>query len=77
MGFDKDELLVEISKLKGANGRFDMIQSDCGIVGIVDYAHTPDALENVLKTINEVMKTENGKRNPEGLTDRMGGKTEN
>ncbi|MBP5797332.1 MAG: UDP-N-acetylmuramoyl-L-alanyl-D-glutamate--2,6-diaminopimelate ligase [Bacteroidales bacterium] len=60
LGFDKDELLVEISKLKGANGRFDMIQSDCGIVGIVDYAHTPDALENVLKTINEVMKTENG-----------------
>ena len=65
LGFDKDELLVEISKLKGANGRFDMIQSDCGIVGIVDYAHTPDALENVLKTINEVMKTENGKRKTE------------
>ena len=54
LGFDKDELLVEISKLKGANGRFDMVQNDCGIVGIVDYAHTPDALENVLKTINEV-----------------------
>ena len=54
LGFDKDELLVEISKLKGANGRFDMVHSDCGIVGIVDYAHTPDALENVLKTINDV-----------------------
>ena len=54
LGFDKDELLVEISKLKGANGRFDMIHSECGIVGIVDYAHTPDALENVLKTINDV-----------------------
>ena len=54
LGFDKDELLVEISKLKGANGRFDMVHSECGIVGIVDYAHTPDALENVLKTINEV-----------------------
>lgn len=54
LGFDKDELLVEISKLKGANGRFDMVHSDSGIVGIVDYAHTPDALENVLKTINEV-----------------------
>ena len=54
LGFDKDELLVEISKLQGANGRFDMVHSECGIVGIVDYAHTPDALENVLKTINEV-----------------------
>ena len=54
LGFNKDELLVEISKLRGANGRFDMVHSDKGIVGIVDYAHTPDALENVLKTINEV-----------------------
>jgi UDP-N-acetylmuramoyl-L-alanyl-D-glutamate--2,6-diaminopimelate ligase len=54
LGFDKDELLVEISKLHGANGRFDMVHSEQGIVGIVDYAHTPDALENVLQTINEV-----------------------
>lgn len=54
LGFDQDELLVEISKLHGANGRFDMVHSDTGIVGIVDYAHTPDALENVLRTINEV-----------------------
>ena len=57
LGFNKDELLVEISKLHGANGRFDMVHSDSGIVGIVDYAHTPDALENVLKTINEVRKS--------------------
>ena len=54
LGFKKDELLVEISKLHGANGRFDMVHSEQGIVGIVDYAHTPDALENVLTTINEV-----------------------
>ena len=54
LGFDKDELLVEISKLRGANGRFDMVHSEQGIVGIVDYALTPDALENVLVTINEV-----------------------
>ena len=54
LGFNKDELLVEISKLHGANGRFDMVHSEQGIVGIVDYAHTPDALENVLQTINEV-----------------------
>ena len=56
LGFDKNELLVEISKLHGANGRFDMVRSENGIVGIVDYAHTPDALENVLQTINEVRK---------------------
>ena len=54
LGFNKEELLVEISKLRGANGRFDMVHSESGIVGIVDYAHTPDALENVLETINEV-----------------------
>ena len=54
LGFDKNELLVEISKMRGANGRFDMVHSEQGIVGIVDYAHTPDALENVLTTINEV-----------------------
>ncbi len=64
LGFDQDELLVEISKLQGANGRFDMVHSDCGVVGIVDYAHTPDALENVLKTINEVMKTATSNLSP-------------
>ncbi len=56
LGFDKSELLVEISKLHGANGRFDMVHSENGIVGIVDYAHTPDALENVLTTINDVRR---------------------
>ena len=56
LGFNKDELLVELSKLHGANGRFDMVHSESGIVGIVDYAHTPDALENVLETINEVRR---------------------
>ena len=59
LGFDPNELLVELSKMRGANGRFDMVHSECGIVGIVDYAHTPDALENVLKTINDVRKSGN------------------
>ncbi len=54
LDFNKEELLVDISKLHGANGRFDMVHSENHIVGIVDYAHTPDALENVLVTINEV-----------------------
>ena len=56
LGFDRDQLLVEISKLHGARGRFDMVYSEKGLIGIVDYAHTPDALENVLKTINEVRR---------------------
>ena len=44
----------EITKLHSAPGRFQMIQSESGVVGIVDYAHTPDALKNVLDTINEI-----------------------
>ncbi|MBM3425502.1 MAG: UDP-N-acetylmuramoyl-L-alanyl-D-glutamate--2,6-diaminopimelate ligase [Bacteroidetes bacterium] len=51
LGEDEDEVLRELSAIKGAKGRFDRI-SIGGITAIVDYAHTPDALENVLKTIN-------------------------
>ena len=64
LGFNQEELPVEISKMHGANGRFDLVPNDKGIVGIVDYAHTPDALENVLNTINGV-KAESGKRKTE------------
>ena len=71
LGFNKDELLVEISKLHGANGRFDMVHSDNGIVGIVDYAHTPDALQNVLETINEVMKTRTPNPQPPTLNSQL------
>jgi UDP-N-acetylmuramoyl-L-alanyl-D-glutamate--2,6-diaminopimelate ligase len=51
LGEDEDEVLLELSAIKGAKGRFDRI-SIGGITAIVDYAHTPDALDNVLKTIN-------------------------
>lgn len=51
LGEDEDEVLRELSAIKGAKGRFDRI-SFGGITAIVDYAHTPDALDNVLKTIN-------------------------
>ena len=54
LGMSDDDLLKEISKLQSAPGRFQMVHSDSGIVGIVDYAHTPDALKNVLDTINEI-----------------------
>lgn len=55
LGEDSNEVLVEMSGLKTAPGRFDQVVSiKDQKVGIVDYAHTPDALENVLKTINQI-----------------------
>jgi UDP-N-acetylmuramoyl-L-alanyl-D-glutamate--2,6-diaminopimelate ligase len=55
LGEDKDEVLMQMSGLKTAPGRFEQIVSlKDQKVGIVDYAHTPDALENVLKTINQI-----------------------
>ena len=54
LGMSDEDLLKEISKLQSAPGRFQMVHSDSGVVGIVDYAHTPDALKNVLDTINEI-----------------------
>ena len=55
LGEDSNEVLVEMSGLRTAPGRFEQIVSiKDQKVGIVDYAHTPDALENVLKTINQI-----------------------
>ncbi|MBS1590641.1 MAG: UDP-N-acetylmuramoyl-L-alanyl-D-glutamate--2,6-diaminopimelate ligase [Bacteroidetes bacterium] len=51
-----DEVLTALSLLTGAEGRFDYIISKQLIIGIVDYAHTPDALENVLMTIKKLRK---------------------
>lgn len=56
----KDEVLVAISKLGAVNGRFEYVVSATGITVIVDYAHTPDALLNVLQTI-ESIRTRNEK----------------
>ncbi|OOG69543.1 UDP-N-acetylmuramoyl-L-alanyl-D-glutamate--2,6-diaminopimelate ligase [Algoriphagus sp. A40] len=53
LGEDEDEVLRMLSAIRGAKGRFDRIAIG-GIIAIVDYAHTPDALDNVLKTINGV-----------------------
>ncbi|MFC5283406.1 UDP-N-acetylmuramoyl-L-alanyl-D-glutamate--2,6-diaminopimelate ligase [Pedobacter alpinus] len=56
---DKTKVLTILSKLNGAEGRFDYIISPNGIIGIVDYAHTPDAIENVLSTVDNIRsKTE-------------------
>lgn len=56
MGTDPQEALVQISAMKPVNGRFEAIRSRNGVTAIVDYAHTPDALENVLSTINDVLR---------------------
>lgn len=55
LGFDSIEVLQQLSNITGAEGRFENIKVE-GVskVGIVDYAHTPDALENVLNTIAKV-----------------------
>lgn len=55
LGTDPQEALIQMSAMKPVNGRFETIRSDKGVTAIVDYAHTPDALVNVLDTINEVL----------------------
>lgn len=54
LGLSEIESLEGLSLLKSASGRFDLIYHPSGITGIVDYAHTPDALLNVLKSIDQV-----------------------
>jgi len=54
LGVEKEEALVHLSSLENVSGRFQYIVSKTKITAIVDYAHTPDALENVLKTISEI-----------------------
>ncbi len=56
MGKDPEEVLIALSTMKPVNGRFEAIRSHEGVTAIVDYAHTPDALVNVLSTINEVLQ---------------------
>lgn len=54
LGEDSVEVLTVLSRLNAVDGRFQFIQSQHGITAIVDYAHTPDALLNVLKTIENI-----------------------
>ena len=55
LGKQPEEILVILSTLKSVNGRLEPIHSPEGYTAIVDYAHTPDALENVLNAIHEVL----------------------
>jgi len=56
LGMDKLTVLTILSNLTGAEGRFDYVANDQGIIGIVDYAHTPDAVQNALSTIQNIRK---------------------
>ena len=59
LGKPAEDVLIGLSTLKPVNGRFETIRSREGVTAIVDYAHTPDALDNVLATINEILKKPN------------------
>lgn len=56
LGREPEEVLVVMSTLKSVSGRLDPVQSPDGVTAIVDYAHTPDALKNVLNAIHEVLE---------------------
>jgi len=60
LDLEKIEILTIISQLESVSGRFEYLVSDNGVIAIVDYAHTPDALKNVLETINDI-RTNNEK----------------
>ena len=60
LGQKPEDVLVMLSTLKSVAGRLEPIHSPEGYTAVVDYAHTPDALENVLKAIHEVLDGKNG-----------------
>ena len=55
LGESKMEVLTALSLLAPVEGRFDYVASPANVIGVIDYAHTPDALQNVLSTIHDVM----------------------
>ena len=54
MGRRKEDVLLSLSRLHSVDGRFQAIRSKSGVTAVVDYAHTPDALKNVIETINQI-----------------------
>ena len=61
LGKEPEDILLILSTLKSVAGRLEPIRSNDGVTAIVDYAHTPDALENVLNAIREVLEGKQGK----------------
>ena len=60
LGKQPEDILVILSTLKSVSGRLEPVHSPDGVTAIVDYAHTPDALENVLNAIREVLDGKGG-----------------
>lgn len=54
LGLEKIKILTILSELESVSGRFQYVTSTNGVIAIIDYAHTPDALKNVLETINDI-----------------------
>ena len=54
LGADRDETLLAISKLESAPGRLETLHGPRGLAVVIDYAHTPDALQNVLETLRDI-----------------------
>ena len=54
LGFEKEEVLAHLSMLRPVSGRFETVLAKDGTTAIVDFAHTPDALENIINTIDEL-----------------------
>ena len=61
LGKKPEDILLILSTLKSVAGRLEPIRSEDGVTAVVDYAHTPDALENVLNAIHEVLEGKQGK----------------
>jgi len=59
LGQDREQVVKALSSLNSVDGRFQSIKSPDGKIAIVDYAHTPDALENVLATVQQIREGNN------------------
>lgn len=68
LGENPDDVLTELSSLSSPPGRFETVISENKIVGIVDYAHTPDALQNVLETIQGIRQSDDQGHLPRIIT---------
>ena len=57
LGFEKEEVLAHLSMLRPVSGRFETVLAKDGTTAVVDFAHTPDALENIINTIDELRQS--------------------
>jgi UDP-N-acetylmuramoyl-L-alanyl-D-glutamate--2,6-diaminopimelate ligase len=54
LGYESEQIVTALTSLSAVSGRFEYVKTDKGLIGVLDYAHTPDALQNVLDTINAI-----------------------